>query len=132
MIEARTVDVRSPVNGAHFYSGKAPDGETRMAEIAEKATDGLSSVTLEKTPGGSYFDGMKLYQDGSPVSQSHADLLWRRLSARYAENAEGEVTVWAPDPPPGGIWLSVEKPILARNPNITGVKTGNAPDLSAG
>jgi hypothetical protein len=117
MREAERVEVSSPVNGANFYSGKAPD-DTPMRVFAERNVDGVSSVTLEQTPGGKYFDDMQLFEPGSPVSRQHALEVWKRLSQRYAENARGDVTAWAHEARPNSIWNTVERPALESNPDV--------------
>jgi hypothetical protein len=118
MREVERADVGSPADGANFYSGKAADG-TRMRVFAESNTDGVTSVTLEKTPGGKYFDDMALYRPGSPISEAQANKVWARLSERYAEDASGEATAWAHNPWSGSIWNTVEKPALESNPTVT-------------
>src|SRR5690348_9470346 len=89
-----------------------------MRVFAENNTDGINSVTLEQTSGGKYFDDMRLYETGSPISQAHADKVWSRLSERYAENASGDVTAWSHNPRPGSIWNTIERPALERNPDV--------------
>jgi hypothetical protein len=131
MNEVERADVRSPVDGAHFYSGTAADG-TRMRVYAEQNTDGLTSVTLERTPGGSKFEDMGLYETDSPVAKGHADKIWARLSERYAENARGDVTEWLHDPWEGSIWSTVEKPALDRNPNVTGITVVDPAPVTVG
>ncbi|GIF40567.1 hypothetical protein Axi01nite_48780 [Actinoplanes xinjiangensis] len=118
MREVERADVRSPVDGANFYSGKLEDG-TRMREIAEKHTDGVTRVTLEQTPGGSRFDDMLLFEDRSPIRSDQAEGVWARLSERYAEGAQGEVTAWSHNPRVNSIWNTVERPALDRNPAVT-------------
>jgi hypothetical protein len=117
MRKVEHIDVRSPVDGAHFYPGRAPDG-TRMGELAARNTDGVSSVTVEKTPGGRYFNEMELYEPGSPVSTAQADKVWDRISAQYAEQARGKVTVWAHDPSPSSTWARIERPILEKKSDV--------------
>ncbi|GGN34102.1 hypothetical protein FHR83_006070 [Actinoplanes campanulatus] len=118
MREVERADVRSPIDGANFYSGKDSAG-TPMRVYAEKHTDGVTSVTLEQTPGGARFDGMLLYEDGSPIRNNQADNVWARLSERYADDAHGAVTAWAHEPRVNSIWNTVEKPALERNPEVT-------------
>ncbi|MEU8237314.1 hypothetical protein AB0C07_03610 [Actinoplanes missouriensis] len=122
MREVERVDVRSPVNGATFYSGRAGDG-TPMRVFAEKYTDGVTSVTLEKTPGGAAFDDLRLFEDGSPVRQTQARDIWSRLSERYASTAVGEVTAWTHNPRADGIWNAVERRALFENPATTRLTT---------
>jgi hypothetical protein len=122
MREVERVDVRSPVNGANFYSGRAGDG-TPMRVYAEKYTDGVTSVTLEKTPGGARFDELRLFEDESPLRQTQARDVWSRLSERYASSAVGEVTAWAHNPRADGIWNAVERRALFENPETTKLTT---------
>jgi hypothetical protein len=121
MAEVERANVSSPVNGANFYSGRAADG-TRMRTYADLNTDGVNSVTLEKTVGGERFDKMGLYEPGSPISKDQADRVWSRLSERYAENAEGKVTAWTHDPWDGSVWNRTELPALNRNPKVTDIQ----------
>jgi hypothetical protein len=118
MREVERADVRSPFNGANFYSGALDDG-TRMRAFAEKHADGITSVTLEQTPGGRRFDDMLLFEEHSPIRKEQAGGVWERLSERYAEGARGEVTAWSHKPRTDGIWNTVEKPALERNPAVT-------------
>lgn len=118
MREVEKADVRSPLNGANFYSGK-DTANIPMRVYAEKHTDGVTNVTLEQTPGGSRFDGMLLFDTGSPIRRGQAVDIWARLSERYAEGAEGAVTAWSHNPRVDGIWNTVEKPALERNPSVT-------------
>lgn len=118
MREVEKADVRSPTNGANFYSGKGDDG-TPMRVYAEKHTDGVTKVTLEQTPGGSRFDDMLLFQDDSPIRRNQAVDIWARLSQRYAEDAQGTVTAWSHNPRTDGIWNTVERPALERNSSVT-------------
>ncbi|MEU4691747.1 hypothetical protein [Actinoplanes sp. NPDC023714] len=122
MREVERADIRSPVNGATFYSGRAGDG-TPMRVFAEKYTDGVTSVTLEKTPGGAAFDDLRLFEDGSPVRQTQARDIWSRLSERYASSAVGDVTAWAHNPRADGIWNAVERRALFENPATTRLTT---------
>lgn len=120
MREVEKADVRSPVDGANFYSGQTDSG-TPMRVFAEKHTDGVTRVTLEQTPGGARFDDMRLFERDVPVRRDQAKEIWARLSERYADGAEGEVTAWAHAPRADGIWNAVEKPALERNPAVTNI-----------
>ncbi len=118
MHEVENANVRSPFNGANFYSGKQPDDE-KMRVFAEKQVDGVTSVTLEMTPGGRRFDDMQLFGDKSPVNDDQAMDIWKRLSERYAQDASGEATAWTHKAWSGSVWYTREKPALQVNPNIT-------------
>ncbi|BCY07062.1 hypothetical protein [Actinoplanes sp. L3-i22] len=119
MHQVQNADVRSPFNGANFYSGKQPNGE-RMGDYAEKQVDGVTKILIEQTPGGRRFDDMHLYDKvTSPISNPQADEVWFRLSERYAQSASGEATAWTHSPSLRSAWLRVEKGALEKNPNIT-------------
>jgi hypothetical protein len=118
MREADMADVRSPIDGANFYSGKMPD-KTPMREVAEGNVDGVSKVTLEQTAGGRRFDDMQLFEDPSPIRRDQALEIWKTLSRRYAEDASGEATAWTHDSWSGSIWNTVERKALEANPAVT-------------
>jgi hypothetical protein len=118
MRDVERADVHSPADGARFYSGRQPDG-SRMRAYAEDQTDGVSSVTLEQTPGGGHFDNMDLYNKAtSPVSVGHADQIWYRLSERYAQTAQGDVTAFTHNARPDSVWNRFEYPALVNNPDV--------------
>jgi hypothetical protein len=118
MREVELADVRSPVNGANFYSGTQPN-KLEMRAYAESQVDGVSTVTLEQTPGGKYFDDKLLFVKGSPVNPDQAGEIWARLSQRYAQNASGEATAWTHNSWSGSVWNTVERDALQQNPNVT-------------
>ena len=120
--KAGRVDVSSPKDGANFYSGYDKDSGKSMRSYAEENTDGVTSTTLEKTPGGKEFDDMKLFEDGSPINNDQAMKIWERLSERYGQQAEGDVTAWVHNPRDGAIFTEKELPALKANPNVTSVK----------
>jgi hypothetical protein len=118
MHEVENADVRSPFNGANFYSGEQPSAE-KMRTYAEKQVNGVTSLTLEMTPGGRRFDDMRLFERSSPVNGEQAVDIWKRLSERYAQDASGEATAWTHKAWSGSVWYTKEKPALQLNPNIT-------------
>jgi transposase InsO family protein len=118
MHEVENANVRSPFNGANFYSGRQPS-DTAMRDYAEKQVDGVRSVTLEMTPDGRRFDDMRLFDNGSPVNSDQAIDIWRRLSERYAQDASGEATAWTHNALSSSVWNTREKPALLVNPNVT-------------
>jgi hypothetical protein len=121
MCEVERADVRSPVDGACFASGRALDG-TPIRLLVERCTDGISRVTLEQTPGGHDFDRRGLFEPDAPVSPAQADRIWGRLSERYAEQAAGEVTAWVYKPWDDSTWKTRELPALRRNPRVTAIR----------
>jgi hypothetical protein len=116
------VDVSSPLNGAHFYSGYDVEAGRSMRSYAEDATDGVTSTTLEKTPGGKYFDDMQLYGKDSPLSEDQANKIWGRLSENYGRGAHGDVTAHVHNPRDGAIYTDRELPALQRNSQVTSVR----------
>jgi len=116
--EADLADVRSPVDGANFHSGKMPD-KTPMRAVAEGNVDGVNKITLEQTAGGRRFDDMHLFEDPSPIRRDQALDIWKTLSRRYAQDASGEATAWTHDSWSGSIWNTVEKKALEANPAVT-------------
>lgn len=120
--KAERLDVSTPRDGANFWSGRGPDG-TSMRSFAEKNTDGVHSLTLEKTPGGRYFDQLDLYGSNTGmVNAAQRDQLWGKLSERYADGATGQATAWVHEPRPTSVWLQRELGALKANPAVTGVR----------
>ena len=64
--------------------------------------------------GGQYFDNLKLYSTNFPISQEHANEIWRILSQRYANQASGNVYGFVKGAWPGSIFNTVEYPTLTR------------------
>jgi len=89
---------------AVFWSGRQGANKA-AAEAFAKATGG---TTLEMTP-----VGQALEAQGAGIDA------WRAASADFARGASGDVTAFAGGSSPGSVWLTVEKPILMQNPNIT-------------
>jgi hypothetical protein len=113
-----TLNVSTPKNSSIFYSGPG----NRAAAEAFAAKTG--KFTLEQTPGGKMLNDLKLYDADSPLTAAEADNIWARLSVRYAQQASGEVTAFVEGAKPDRIFLSVEKPILEANPNVTAIIMG--------
>lgn len=112
-----TLDVSTKPNTAIFYSG--PGNRT----LAEKFAKENGKITLEMTPGGAYLDGLKLFEIGSPLTEEEATNVWARLSARYAQNASGNVYGFVNGSRSGSIFNTVEYPELLKNSDITNVFT---------
>ena len=87
-----------------FWSGR--QGANRAA--AEAFARSTGKTTLEMTPA-----GRALEAAGGNISQ------WKTLSASAARSAVGEVNSFAGGARPEGVWNTVEKPLLMRNPNVT-------------
>ncbi len=82
---SETLDVSTAPNTAIFYSGKG------NRELAEEFAKMNGKTTLEMTPGGAYLDNLKLFSKNSPLTTEEATNVWARLSARYAQNASGNI-----------------------------------------
>jgi hypothetical protein len=115
--KAKTVDLSTGAHQAVFYSGK---GDRTKAEVFANLN---VKTTLEMTPGGEYFDGLKLFESSSPVTEKQAREIWRILSERYAKTASGNVYGFVNGSDPGSIFNTVEYPALQRNPYITNIFT---------
>lgn len=74
--------------------------------------------TLEMTPGGRYLDALKLFDR---YSTKNAILPWKKLSARFANEASGTVSIFANMPRLTSIFSSIELPILETNPNVSAI-----------
>jgi len=111
------LNVSTGKNQAVFYSGP---GNRDLAEQFAKAN---SKMTLEMTPGGKYLDGLKLFEESSPLTGDQARQVWARLSQRYAQQASGNAYAFVNGARPGSIFNTVEYPALQINPKITNIFT---------
>lgn len=122
MSKAERLDVSSPHDGATFYSGFDKATGQRMRTFAERDTDGITTTTLERTPGGRQIDDMHLYDDGSPITKGQADQVWAKLSERYAAGARGRVTAYLHNADPERVYLHDELPKLLENDKVTSIR----------
>ena len=106
---------------AIFYSGS---GARSYANQIAVQTGGK---TIEKTFGGAIINritntpvlGRPLYQRGK-IGEAISNSLWRPASALFARGASGNVRYIQGQPfNTSGIWNTIERPILMRNPNVT-------------
>ena len=136
--KAKTMDVSTEKNGAIFYAGRIENvhGTITAREVAERYADqlfkekGVVKLTLERTPGGKWMDDLKLYEKTNGVYKyeklgltlDQANEIWRTLSSRYADGANGAVTAFTKNVPevwkPRTIFWSTELPQLRNNPNV--------------
>ncbi len=115
--KAKTVDVSTGSHQAVFYSGK---GNRDRAEAFAQLN---GKMTLEMTPGGKYFDNLKLFEPGSPITDDQALEIWKILSERYAKAASGNVYGFVKGANPKSIFNTIEYPTLQGNPYITNIFT---------
>jgi len=107
--KAKNADIWTSAHQAVFYSG---EGNRARAEAFARLN---GKTTLEMTPGGKYFDSLKLFEDGSPVTKDQAYEIWEILSERYAKAASGNVYGFVKGANPGSIFNTKEYPALQKN-----------------
>ncbi len=100
-----------------FYSGQ---GNRALAEEFVKVN---GKITLEMTSGGKYLDDLKLFEQGSPLTQEEAVNVWARLSTRYAQNASGNTYGFVKNSWEGSIFNTIEYPALKKNSNVNNIFT---------
>ncbi len=115
--KAKSADVSTSAHQAVFYSG---EGNRAQAEVFAQLN---GKTTLEMTPGGKYFDDLKLFEAVSPLTKAQARDIWKILSERYAKGASGNVYGFVNGANPGSIFNTVEYPALQKNPYITNIFT---------
>jgi hypothetical protein len=69
------------------------------------------------TPGPEIFDGQN-----ATLTRRQADLIWDRLSARYAAEASGQVTIHVHDVLVPSVLLQRDIPALRANPAVTSLR----------
>jgi len=121
-VEAR--DVSTPRDGAVFYSGPG------NGDLARQFADETGRMTIEDTEGGKWLSEQKLYEnvydpDANPtgLTDSEANLVWSRLSQRYAEQASGEAFAFVRGANADRVFWSTEAKTLSANSNVTKVTT---------
>ena len=114
---AKKVDVSTGANQAEFYSGKG------NRDLAEAFAILNGKKIIEMTPGGKFFDNLKLFDPGSPITKDQALEVWTILSQRYAKAASGNVYGIVKGANPGSIFNTVEYQTLQGNPHITNIFT---------
>jgi hypothetical protein len=106
--------VQAPKDGAVFWSG-GKEGQAAAQRYAES----IGGTTLEATPGGNAINGWDevndLPWDGQQGSPPFGGDLWKGVSKKFANGAEGNVSVVQPlhklwDQ--GTVWHNVEKKII--------------------
>ena len=112
-----TLDVSTSANTAIFYSGPG------NRALAEKFANLNNKTTLEMTPGGAYLDNLNLFLENSPLTPEEATNVWARLSARYAQGANGNTYGFVNGSRPDSIFNTVEYPELINNSEVTNIFT---------
>ena len=120
MKQVNKADISTPKDGAVFWTGYRQGNQKVAMEFAEQN----GKFTIEMTDGGKWLDSMDLYGKSSPVTRAEADLLWKRMSERYASQATGKAHVINKGVPynPDSVLNSTELPILKANQELNKVK----------
>ncbi len=115
---ALALGVGTPRDAAVLWSGLGSDGPAIAAAWA-RAHGG---ITLEMTPGGAFLESLNLFGPNSPFTRAEASALWARVSHEFASQASGQVRVLVGRVSPNSVYATVERPVLAENPNVLGVE----------
>jgi hypothetical protein len=104
-----TLDFRTPMNSAVFYSGP---GQGARASAFAQITD---RATIEMTHGGKALAGNSAFQSLSPAEQFQ---VWQKASVHFAEQSSGKIHAFLNGARPDRTFMSIEKPILDANKNV--------------
>lgn len=120
--EVEIQDVSTGKDGAIFWSGP---GNQKLAEQCAAMT---GRKTLEQTPGGKWLSDQRLVEnhyepDNNPdaLTKEEANVVWGRLSRRFAEQASGEVFAFIHGARPDRVFWSTEARVLNKGPDVTKV-----------
>ena len=111
---AGQVDVSTGYGRAVFYSGRRGLNRALATSFANRT----NRTIIEMTPGGRRFDSLKLFDEGSSVTNTQASFVWDRLSFRYASGSTGEVNAFVAEAWSKGTWNRVELPALRNAGNV--------------
>ena len=102
-------------------------------ELTWKETDGASILSadsslldiviagsLESTKGGHELESLRLFEPGKDIPFEKVRKIWLILERRFAEEARGEVTIFADQPGiPNSVFREITLPTLKKNPHVT-------------
>jgi hypothetical protein len=108
--EAYDLNINTEADASTFWSGKG------NKILAENYAAYMDKTTLEMTPGGQYLESLNLFK-AYPYKQAIKP--WEILSARFANNASGEVFAFVEGAAPTSVFNRIEHPALLANPNVT-------------
>ena len=74
--------------------------------------------SLESTPGGQKFEAERFFHPPGKMSHDQAHALWHRLAERFAQAANGKVTLYVESIVENSVFQVVELPALKANPNV--------------
>ncbi|MFN7835350.1 MAG: hypothetical protein ACK5NY_06140 [Burkholderiaceae bacterium] len=114
---ARVPDVKTPVDGAYYWSGISKvSGGQKPQDFAEAYARARGGATLESTLKDSKILETPSYDVSNPISVR----FWESISEEYAKNASGEIRAIVARPlRNGNIWESVEVGALRGNASVT-------------
>jgi hypothetical protein len=76
--------------------------------------------SLESTQGGQYLESLRLFEPGKNISFEEARKIWLIAERRFAEEARGDVTIFAEQQAiPNSVFREITLPTLKKNPHVT-------------
>lgn len=111
------LDVSSPKNGAHFWSGWKDGALERASAMAED----VAGVSLETSPGGRVVNGWDAINKSDNLAIRNK--FWPGLSEKYASGVEGTIRVVQSDSAwlegGGNVWKNTELPQILKQRKVT-------------
>jgi hypothetical protein len=120
MQQVERVNVSTPPGGAVFWSGFRQGNQAAAMKWAQQT----GRSTIEMTPGGRWLTSLDVYGPTSPFTRAQADAAWRRLSQRFAEEAQGEASAFLKGTSfnPRSTFYGTELPTLYGNPHVPRIR----------
>src|SRR3990167_1648459 len=107
-----SLDISVQTDESVFWSGVG------NRELAEDYSVNMRKSTLGMTPGGQYFESLNLFEN---YGYDQGSVPWSRLSEKFAKNASGSVFAFVEGARKSSIFVTVERPILISNPNVSDI-----------
>jgi WD40 repeat protein len=114
--QARTIDLRSPRDGALLWSGRHRSGISNRYVAEAYATGRTRTMNQSAVRFSRILDDRRIWQELITPEQ-HREL-WEVLSGRFAEQASGTVLVFDDRPHTKSVLWRRELPALRRNPAV--------------
>jgi len=113
-------DVNVSENRLILFSG---EGQQKAEKFISENDD---YDVIHSRPAGAMLEILDLFHETTPIDWNEAYHPWNLLAARLTENAQGNVTSFAPElPRPAGTYRSVELGILLNNPHVKTINYKN-------
>ncbi|MEF2115360.1 hypothetical protein, partial [Clostridium frigoriphilum] len=137
--KSKTMDISTEKNKSIFYAGQieTTSGTLKARKLAESYADqlykdkGVVKLTLERTDGWKWMDGLQLYQNTPSglkkyeklgLTKEQTDDIWSTLPSRYADGTSGSVTAFTKNVPDEfkskTIFWTTELPQLRNNAKV--------------